>query len=1056
MNTSISSPTSKFSRYVGLLLGLLAGAVYLLTLSRGPFPGESASLIATHSGLAPQITDANPFWSAFVWVLVHIPIYSLAARLNIFSAICGAMAVGLLYRVVFDAVYNNIDESTTDRTTAATAAQLAGISAALFLAFCIPFWYVSNRAHTASFDVLLLLTATHIMAGYMHDSSRRRILLFAFVYGLGTVEFATFITLAPVFLIGLLAMLWEKHQLNITILVKLAACYCAGLLLYAIAAWHFYLSDGYGLLQLHGFHEILWNAWYNQYFLIAHSLPRQGWLLVAITGIIPWFACLLVARRGLNADNEWGTFIMHLAMTAIALMLLFDIKISPWRLLGTRKVLVTPYVLMASVYGYLVAYWYLLPKTLGVAERPVQTWLTKWLGPIIISPAIIAVCATPFLNLGDADARPAKAINDYARTVIRNMDGRTLLVSDGQLPDDVLLIAAHDIGKRITLIDASLGSSEAYMRYVGGFFTSPRLKSMAQVGMTPLLLELFATDRDIDSKAAVFSMPDLWLSSGMNPVPNKTTFLGTRDIHGINADRLFLEHQNFWADITPALQKAAACKTPIVPILAANLLRHASLAANDLGVLLADLGHTNDAFAAYTRARELCPKNICALLNQYSMINEGYQTDMAATIRKQFDGLIQASKDDKQFYIRPFTRFFGYISSPEAFASYGWAWTRSASPALAIANMKKAADLKHGKSDQVGQSLTFLDMTQNQDKQNETLYRELLTRSENDGNACLALANIAMKNGDLNEAATMLGKAEQKGAPKAQIALQRAALQLTSGNPKEARIILDELVNTNPDMPQAWFMLAGVLALQQDQGEALDRSAKRLSEIKGQDFLVAVALGQIALARNNTETARKQFDLASSLRPNALPVLQALLRLDFLEGQHNLAMKHILDILSMDPNNSFANYVLGSMQLATKDYELAESSLQKSLETEKSPAAMNDLAWLLTEKGEYPEAEKLVRAAIEMNGKQHQAYDTLGVILLRTKRLDDAEKALNQALAIDNADLHAQMHMAEIQIAKVNKTKALEIIEMLTGKRNQLPVENQNQLDELRRKAQSM
>jgi Tfp pilus assembly protein PilF len=91
-----------------------------------------------------------------------------------------------------------------------------------------------------------------------------------------------------------------------------------------------------------------------------------------------------------------------------------------------------------------------------------------------------------------------------------------------------------------------------------------------------------------------------------------------------------------------------------------------------------------------------------------------------------------------------------------------------------------------------------------------------------------------------------------------------------------------------------------------------------------------------------------------------------------------------------------------------------------------------------------------------MNGKQHQAYDTLGVILLRTKRLDDAEKALNQALAIDNADLHAQMHMAEIQIAKVNKTKALEIIEMLTGKRNQLPVENQNQLDELRRKAQSM
>ena len=761
-------------------------------------------------------------------------------------------------------------------------------------------------------------------------------------------------------------------------------------------------------------------------------------------------------QRGLNAENEWGTYILHIAMTGIALILLFDIKITPWQILGVQKVLVTPYVLMATVYGYLVAYWYLLPKTLGTTERTGQTQRTKWLGPIVISPAIIAVCIAPFLNLKDADARPARAINNYARAVIESMKGRTWLVSDGQVPDNTLLIAAHDLGKQITVIDASLGNREVYMRYVGSLFSTPRLKSMAQVGMKPLLLEWFATDRDIDGKAAIFSMPDLWLSSGLNPIPNKTVFLGARDMRNISADQILLEHQKFWEDTVPMLQKAAVTRGPIVSALSSNLLRHISMVANNLGVLLADLGYTNQAFTAYTKARDICPQNISALLNQYSMIKEGYKTDLAAAIRKQFDELAQVSKDEQQFYIRPFTRFFGYVRTPEALANYGWAWARAGSPTLAVANMKKAFDLEHGNSDQTKHALAFFYMTQNQEEQSETLYRELLAKNENDGASYLGLANIAMKKGNLKEAATLIETAEKKGADKAQTALARAVLLLTSGDMDKACIVLNELVNTNPDMPQAWFLLTGVLLQQQDKSDALDRCVKKLSEIKGQDFLVEATLGQIALDKNDPAAARKHFDHATALRPSAVTVLQALLRLDFMQGQQDLAMKHIMDILSLDPNNAFANYVLASFQIGKKEYDLAETSLRKSLESEKSPAVMNDLAWLLTEKGAYPEAEKLARAVLEMNSKQYQAYDTLAVIFMRTKRLDDAEKAMNQALTINNADPHVRMHMVEIQIAKGNKTGALEIVDVLAGKHNELSLEDQNQLDELRRKAQSM
>ena len=104
----------------------------------------------------------------------------------------------------------------------------------LFLAFCAPFWFVSTRAHPASFDVFLLLFSAWVLLRFTLDKTPALMYLFAFLYGLGITEFATFIVWAPVF--GSLAA--GGHVAGGPIARRLRSCawpgcWMAGLLMYA-------------------------------------------------------------------------------------------------------------------------------------------------------------------------------------------------------------------------------------------------------------------------------------------------------------------------------------------------------------------------------------------------------------------------------------------------------------------------------------------------------------------------------------------------------------------------------------------------------------------------------------------------------------------------------------------------------------------------------------------------------------------------------------------------------------------------------------------------------
>jgi tetratricopeptide (TPR) repeat protein len=1036
---------------VGLLLGLAALGLYLFTLSTGPYPGDSATQMAQQLGLEPFGAGSHLLWSLLVDLVVRLPLGGMVMRLNVLSAICGALAVWLLFRVVAEAVWLVVTVDDTNRRATGNASLLAGMASALALMGSIPFWYASNRFHVASFDILLLILVARVFVAFSKEASLGLGLLFALLFGVGAVESATFIVMGPVALIGVIGVLWYDGDLRWSRVFGLAGALLLGLLVYLGAAWQFMHGDEFIFAVGGDFWQALYYILRGQYGLIARSLPQLGWLLVILVGIIPWVTVLLVGRRGLNEEKDWGFFILHAILTVVAVAMFFNAPLSPWPLLGTNRLLVAPYVLMAVVFGYLTAYWFLVPRMWGQNAEPEERgriWWREHGGWIPAFCLLAAAVAAGTLNFKVADARAGGAVQEFAQSVVDSVSGRTWLVTDGQL-DGNLMIAAKEAGIPLRLLNTRMGNNAIYMRYLARSFEDPRLRSLAEVDVLAFLREWMATDTNFCGTVALMTLPDIWLAGGFHPVPDRTLFVGVRAMTEVDPEALWEQHAEFVKKPFLGVLRQARTNDPLIAPAAAYVLRQCSMVANNLGVVLEDTDRRQQAYAAYARAREWEPGNVSALLNQLTMIERGYAAPDAAQVKADFDELAGTLKQKLQIW--SLSRYYGYVRLPEAFANLGMVWALSGEPGMAVAGFKRAIELSPEKKDELTQGLAMAYLAQDQAEAGAALYRELLEKDPKNVSALFALARLAARQNRFDEAAALLDRAEKAGVAKDRVAMEYAVMHLAAGEPGKARVVLQELVDLNPDLVTAWAMLAGVV-MQMGDTKALEQCERKLERLKDQDFLTLVVLGQIALNRADYIGARSRLDSALVLRPNMPALLDLILRLDVQEGRKDLATQHIRSLLLLDPGQPFANEVLASFQIERKEYALAENSLRKSLERRRSPSVMNDLAWLLQTRGAFKEAEDLVREALKADDKQYNYWDTLGVILTRQGAFAEAEEALKKAVSLFADDPVMQVHLAELYEKKGEGRRAATLAEDLLGRAADLTLEDRETLRQMVRR----
>jgi uncharacterized protein HemY len=344
-------------------------------------------------------------------------------------------------------------------------------------------------------------------------------------------------------------------------------------------------------------------------------------------------------------------------------------------------------------------------------------------------------------------------------------------------------------------------------------------------------------------------------------------------------------------------------------------------------------------------------------------------------------------------------------------------------------------------------------LRQNEDEKSESIYADILAEDPDNQRALLSMSRIAARRGSFEKAREWLAKAQAAGADNASVSLESASLDLAANKPEDARIKLAEITELQPRNLQAWSMLAVAVIQMRDFEEVEKRILPQMESVAGtpDNYLIHITRGQLAYTRGKDfyKQARDSFERAMTLRPG-LPILQEwVLRLDFMLVDKEAAENHARKLLRQDRDNGFANYIMGSLMLERGRSDVAEDYLRRSVGSGRSPEALNDLAELLRATGNFEEAEKYARTAIDLAPDFYVTYDTLASILADTGRLDEAERAFNKALALYDDDLRVHLNFAKLLYKRGDLVNARKIISKINPRRSELPPAEQEDVARL-------
>ena len=1077
-------------------VSLVALVVYSLTLAGYVFPGESARLYTQWMGMDALAAPKSPLWGAVVKAAGGLSFpANVAVRINLVSLVCGVLSAGLVCGLVGFFVRCTVRQEDTIRLVDGASA-VAGLAAGLACVFSAAVWQAATHLEYRIFDVCLslLLFALFVpMLRWPKALPACAALLGAGV-GVGLVEGVVFVPLLPLYLLCVVVAAVKtgrKFYLPAGLFLILAA------VAYLVAANR--VAGAYLTLPeaaaggFKGAGDVLVNALQGFAHEMRQWFTRPGWLFLFVLAVVPFAACAFAAPRGLNNERTWSQYLFHAAMTVCA-VLAFATPLAPesqMRALGIPPVLTS--VLVAVTAGYLAAYWYLLarapaPTAEDAKARP-EAALGRRFAPALLGVFLGVLALAALVNAFGASRDRGAYADICANEILDRMGARTWLVTDGLL-DDHLRVAAASRGKALNLVCLQRDMDDAYLKELSALVRAKGLKAgnanlalSIELGVLPFLQDWFSGDPKVSEQAAIFGVPDFWYMAERQPVPECLFFGGVRDVKkDVDGEKALAAFKAFWEKMAPVLHaekrtgsRAIAKAEDPVDALRLQLRRHVGFVANNLGVVLQDLGRDQDAFALYELVlKDIDCDNICALFNEFEMARAGFPAAVArkAEIEKQLKAVVDDPK--RRYVLWSLSRYYGYIRSPEVFARMGYAWARSGQTGNAIAQVQRAIDFVPADR-QAGllNMMAAIYASGNQEQKSREVYGKVLAGDAANHDALMGLTRLALQKGEVAEAKEHLAKAVKAAKSPESSGFDWALLHLINNDLSAARLSLQKVTDLQPKSLQAWALLSGVLLQQLDAAKDGPARKKILEELEGvilpkmesvaespRDYFVQMtrALVLMRKGKDHQKAARDALVAAAATRPDAAVVGDMILNLDIAMDDGASAEKHARQVLRQDRRSKLANYVMGSLRLKEGDYMTAETFLRLSVEQDQPlAAAQNDLAEVLRRLQRPAEAEAFARAAVRTAPDLYVAWETLGSALLdQNKGLDDAESYVKKAIDLCKketkvSDVRMQITLARVQIAKGDLGRARATLRTVRGRQGELSKYDLGEVEKLQK-----
>lgn len=355
----------------------LAFVVYLLTLAPGlTFANDGTDggdLIAAARTLGVPHPSGYPTYTLLAWLFTHLPVSVVAYRVNLLSAVCAAITVGLV-------LWAEQIEGAPGRQ-----GLLVSIATALSLAFSSLFW--SQAVISEVYALLALFSAVLLLLLVRWRAGGKDWLLYlaAFTLGLGLGNHLTLAFVAP----AVLVLLWPERRrwLRTRILLPSVALFLLGLSIYLylpLAAQHRPPVNWGNPQTWKGF---LWVVTAKQYQPFAFRLEPA-----AMPGRVFAWAGMLGDQFGwwglaiaLAGAWSWWQRDRRFALFALAWMLLIAVYAFLYNTGDSHVYLIPAIILMALWWGEGVH------QLLRLVHSRRKEWL-KW--------AVLAVLFLPLASLG--------------------------------------------------------------------------------------------------------------------------------------------------------------------------------------------------------------------------------------------------------------------------------------------------------------------------------------------------------------------------------------------------------------------------------------------------------------------------------------------------------------------------------------------------------------------------------------------------------------------------------------------------------------------------------
>ncbi len=293
-NFSMAETNRRLSRYV--VLGALL--VYVLTLSRG-ITLQSLPLTAQVTGWDWLPMTGQPLLWLFTLPLRLLPVAWIPVGLNLFSAVCGALTLGLLVRSVqllpqdrtpIQRVFLSRDNGVFAQPDNWAPVVLACVVCGLEFGF----WQEATAASGEMLDMLLMAVAIWCLLEYRVVKKSHWVNAAALIWGLGMAENWGMLISLPLFVASLF-WLRRQHFLRMGFLLRMALLGLAGFSIYALLP----LANGLAPHSPWGFGE----AWHITLRTTKHTflfVYGQFWMghrymgiVVLLFYLLPILPCLI-------------------------------------------------------------------------------------------------------------------------------------------------------------------------------------------------------------------------------------------------------------------------------------------------------------------------------------------------------------------------------------------------------------------------------------------------------------------------------------------------------------------------------------------------------------------------------------------------------------------------------------------------------------------------------------------------------------------------------------------------------------------------------------------